>query len=373
MSQGLIVNLLGLPTTGTSSPPPCSRYLDNKKESIWEMDASNACRGRRRPEHRGASSSLLAGSPYGTDSRGDDDASEAGGVGVTGSFLDDTVTPGREFRIEGLVRFDIVRHGLGGGSLDPAFVTPHVEAFIEAYDIKLDELLEPDVTKHKRSLKPGARTVHDANDLSVITSPADSRVTVLKSVGDAKKIKGQEFTLPTLLDDPHLAETFGKNPSIAIFRLVPQDYHRYHAPFKAKLGKMFHVLGTYFTMGYLHNVRTPQAINHDPDVFSANRRDVQLLHADVRNPTSTTTSPRQTSEPVTLALVSVGALLVGLIGWIKNPGDSVMKGEDLGIFQYGGSTVILVAPEGTIKWDKELLANLSGLSGVKGLEAFGDG
>ncbi|KIO19440.1 hypothetical protein M407DRAFT_30903 [Tulasnella calospora MUT 4182] len=68
----LIVNLLGLPTTGTSSPPPCSRYLDNQKESIWEMDGSNACRGGR-PEHRGAPSSLHAGSPYGTDSRSDDE------------------------------------------------------------------------------------------------------------------------------------------------------------------------------------------------------------------------------------------------------------------------------------------------------------
>ncbi|KAG8936764.1 hypothetical protein FRC00_007790 [Tulasnella sp. 408] len=238
------------------------------------------------------------------------------------------------------------------------------------YDIKLEELLEPDIKKYKtfndffkRSLKPGARAVQDANDLSIITSPADSRLTVFKNVGDAKKfwIKGQEFTLPSLLDDPHLAETFGKNPSIAIFRLAPQDYHRYHAPFKAKLGKMFHVPGTYFTVN-------PQAVNHDLDVFTVNRRDVQLLHADVRNPTSTTTSPQQAPEPVTFAFVSVGALLVGSIGWSKNPGDSVMKGEDLGFFQYGGSTVILVAPEGTVEWDEDLVANSSGLSGVKGVE-----
>ncbi|KIO19356.1 hypothetical protein M407DRAFT_148385, partial [Tulasnella calospora MUT 4182] len=272
--------------------------------------------------------------------------------------------------VEGLFKDVSFRQGKIYDNPDPAFVIPHIEAFIETYDIKLDELLEPDIKKYntfndffKRSLKPGARAVHDANDLSIITSPADSRVTVFKSVGDAKKfwIKGQEFTLPSLLDDPHLAETFGKNPSIAIFRLAPQDYHRYHAPFKAKLGKMFHVPGTYFTVN-------PQAVNHDLDVFTVNRRDVQLLHADVRNPTSNTTSPQQTPEPATFALVSVGALLVGSIGWSKNPGDSVMKGEDLGFFQYGGSTVILVAPEGTIEWDEDLVVNSSGLSGVKGVE-----
>ncbi|KIO19439.1 hypothetical protein M407DRAFT_246158 [Tulasnella calospora MUT 4182] len=45
-----------------------------------------------------------------------------------------------------------------------------------------------------------------------------------------------------------------------------------------------------------------------------------------------------------------------------------MKGEDLGFFQYGGSTVILVAPEGIVEWDEDLVANSSGLSGVKGVE-----
>ncbi|KAG8952074.1 hypothetical protein FRC00_006941, partial [Tulasnella sp. 408] len=273
--------------------------------------------------------------------------------------------------VEGLFSDVSFRQGKIYDNPDPAFVIPHIEAFIEAYDIKLEELLEPDIKKYKtfndffkRSLKPGARTVQDANDLSIITSLADSRLTVFKNVGDAKKfwIKGQEFTLASLLDDQHLAETFGKNPSIAIFRLAPQDYHRYHAPFKAKLGKMFHVPGTYFTVN-------PQAVNHDLDVFTVNRRDIQLLHADVRNPTSTTTSPQQAPEPVTFAFVSVGALLVGSIGWSKNPGDSVMKGEDLGFFQYGGSTVILVAPEGTVEWDEDLVANSSGLSGVKGVEA----
>lgn len=282
--------------------------------------------------------------------------------------------------VEGLFKDVSFRQGKIYDNPDPAFVIPHIEAFIQAYNLKVDDLLEPDIKKYKtfndffkRSLKPGARPVQEANDLGVITSPADSRVTVFKSVGEAKKfwIKGQEFTLSTLLDDKHLAETFGKNPSIAIFRLAPQDYHRYHAPFKAKLGKMFHVPGTYFTVN-------PQAINEDLNVFTANRRDVQLLQADVRNPTftaatSTTTAtntPQQPPpEPVTFALIAVGALLVGSIGWSKNPGDSVQKGEDLGFFQYGGSTVILVAPEGTVEWDEDLVANSSGLTGLTGVES----
>ncbi|KAG8985661.1 hypothetical protein FRB90_004519 [Tulasnella sp. 427] len=272
--------------------------------------------------------------------------------------------------VEGLFKDVSFRQGKIYDNIDPSFVLPHIEAFIQAYSLKLDELLQPDIKSYKtfndffsRSLKPGARPVQEANDLSVLTSPSDSRLTVFKSVGDAKKfwIKGQEFTLPALLDDPHLAETFGKNPSIAIFRLAPQDYHRFHSPFRAKLGKMFHVPGTYFTVN-------PQAVNEDLNVFTANRRDVHLMHADVRNLTSTT-APEQAPEPVTFALVAVGALLVGSIGWSKNPGDIVQKGEDLGFFQYGGSTVILVAPEGTVEWDADMVANSSGAVSVQGVEA----
>lgn len=36
---------------------------------------------------------------------------------------------------------------------------------------------------------------------------------------------------------------------------------------------------------------------------------------------------------VPVALVAVGAMLVGSIGWSKKPGDKVAKGEELGWFQ----------------------------------------
>ncbi|KIO21130.1 hypothetical protein M407DRAFT_29238 [Tulasnella calospora MUT 4182] len=87
--------------------------------------------------------------------------------------------------------------------------------------------------------------INMATALEILYIPIFLMMTYYRSLC---RIKGQEFTLSSLLDDPHLAETFGKNPSIAIFRLAPQDYHRYHAPFKSKLGKMFHVPGTYFTV-----------------------------------------------------------------------------------------------------------------------------
>jgi len=234
---------------------------------------------------------------------------------------------------------------------DPAFVVPHIENFVKTYSIPLDQLLQPDIRKYKtmndffsRQLRPDARPVTDANDLTVITSPADSRMTVFQSVDLAKKfwIKGREFTIPHLLDDKHLGDSLGANPSIAIFRLAPQDYHRFHSPFKARLGKQTHIAGTYYTVN-------PQAINENLNVFTANRRDVQVLSASI--------SADANAAPVDFVFVAVGAMLVGSIGWSKKGGDEVLKGEDLGYFQYGGSTTILVAPEGAIEWDADLLKN----------------
>ena len=39
----------------------------------------------------------------------------------------------------------------------------------------------------------------------------------------------RNFTLETLLCDPTLVEQY-KGCSLGIFRLAPQDYHRYHIP-----------------------------------------------------------------------------------------------------------------------------------------------
>jgi phosphatidylserine decarboxylase len=57
-----------------------------------------------------------------------------------------------------------------------------------------------------------------------------------------------------------------------------------------------------------------------------------------------------------MAVVAVGALLVGSIGWSVKRG-TVRKGQELGWFQYGGSTVILVFPASAgVRFDADLLA-----------------
>jgi phosphatidylserine decarboxylase len=50
-------------------------------------------------------------------------------------------------------------------------------------------------------------------------------------VNHSLRVKGKHFSVPELLGDAKLAEDkFGANPSLAIFRLAPADYHRFHSP-----------------------------------------------------------------------------------------------------------------------------------------------
>lgn len=91
----------------------------------------------------------------------------------------------------------------------------------------------------------------------------------------------------------------------------------------------------------------PQAVKENLDVFTANHRAVQYL------------KERYTGKQY--AFVTIGALLVGSIKYNqdKTPFSPipVNKGDDLGCFQYGGSTVVMVAPQGSVKWDEDLQAN----------------
>jgi phosphatidylserine decarboxylase len=62
-----------------------------------------------------------------------------------------------------------------------------------------------------------------------------------------------------------------------------------------------------------------------------------------RNKRSVLALQTQSGKPV--LFVAIGALLVGSMGWTVKEGQKVVKGEELGYFAYGGSTVIVLFPE----------------------------
>ncbi|CAJ0635976.1 8421_t:CDS:2 [Entrophospora sp. SA101] len=173
----------------------------------------------------------------------------------------------------------------------------NIPKFVKHYKIDLNELLEPDMNKYKtfneffyRRLKPNSRLIDSMGDDNIYTSPTDSR---------AKSFEGG---------------------SIAIFRLAPQDYHRFHSPIARKIIEIKPINGKYYTVN-------PMAVNEELDVLTENARSLLLLES-----TSSITPKTK------LAFIPVGALLVGSIRYTINKGDVIGKGDELGYFAYGGST-----------------------------------
>ena len=133
--------------------------------------------------------------------------------------------------------------------------------------------------------------------------------------------------------------------AIAISRLAPQDYHRWHSPVDGVIESITEIPGTYYTVN-------PQAINEAGalNVFCENRRSVMIVRRKIGS--------SQSSSSV-FAIVAVGAMLVGSIKY--NPGivvgAEIRRGQCLGAFQYGGSTVIALSPRGEVVFDADLVAN----------------
>ena len=68
---------------------------------------------------------------------------------------------------------------------------------------------------------------------------------------------------------------------------------------------------------------------------------------------------RRTATGSRVAIIAVGAMLVGSIRYNPGiePGREVERGECLGAFLYGGSTVIVLYPRAEILSDEDLVKN----------------
>ncbi|ODN96548.1 phosphatidylserine decarboxylase [Cryptococcus wingfieldii CBS 7118] len=228
-------------------------------------------------------------------------------------------------------------------------VREHIEAFIATYDLPLNELLVQDLDQYptfnsffSRRLVPTARPITAPHDPTIVISPADCRVTVYETVDLAKQfwIKGKQFDIPSLLLGDEAEQANGK-ASLIISRLAPADYHRFHSPVEGTIVGIKDIEGELYTVN-------PQAINEDLNVFTLNKRSVLIINANL--------GPGRETVPV--AFVAIGAMLVGSIGWSKTPGQKVAKGEELGWFQYGGSTTICVLPSRAgLQFDADLKEN----------------
>lgn len=172
-----------------------------------------------------------------------------------------------------------------------------------------------------RPLRPGLRPIAPGRE--VLVSPVDATVGACGAIRHdlLLQAKGETYRLGALLGDAALAPIFHGGLYCTLY-LAPSDYHRVHAPCAGRVGAARHLQGTRWPVN-------PSAVRRVPGLFASNERLVLRL---------------DDTPWGTLALVLVGACLVGGIRLNGEPPFSFEAGEELGRFEFG-STVIVLAPQ----------------------------
>ncbi|MBR2837312.1 MAG: phosphatidylserine decarboxylase [Kiritimatiellae bacterium] len=182
-----------------------------------------------------------------------------------------------------------------------------------------------------RRLKPGARPLGDG-----FVSPADGRLRLFLGA-DADSpfpLKGARRNLREVFGPAGAPPVPGGRYDVAVVRLAPVDYHRFHFPCDCRTPD-----APLAIRGKYHSVN-PIALVRRPDVYAENER--QIVHAEAG------------FGP--LWLVDVGAFGVGTIVQTYEGADHA-KGDEKGFFKFGGSTVVLVVPAGALAFDEDLVRN----------------
>jgi len=237
--------------------------------------------------------------------------------------------------------------------IESPLVPNAIEKFSKAFNVDLNEALNPDPKSYKtfnefftRELKPELRPLSDTN----LISPVDGTVSEFGNIKDNMLLqaKGIDYSLDQLLGgNPELLKKYEDGQFITIY-LSPRDYHRIHMPCTGTLNEQTHIPGRLFSVAK-HTVNTVKSI------FARNERVVASFNADQG----------------AMSMVLVGAINVAAIetvwdGLITPPkgktvssknyseGEvSINKGIEMGRFNMG-STVILILDKNMPKLSSNL-------------------
>lgn len=231
--------------------------------------------------------------------------------------------PGR-LLLRGLTRPWFSR--LGGRVMDSRLSALAVPGFIRRHEIDMSGCVKTRFSSFNdfftRELVPAARPAD--MDPAALISPCDGRLTVWPVTADGRlPVKGVEYTLAELLRDDALAERF-RGGLLWLFRLCPEDYHRYVWPAEGVPGPTTRIPGVFHTVQPLERGQRP--------VYRENTRQYRTLKTAFG----------------TAVMMEVGALLVGRIVDLPGGEGPVRRGQEKGYFAFGGSTVILITPSGSV-------------------------
>lgn len=241
-----------------------------------------------------------------------------------------------------------------GSKLDKPNSVKKIPQFIKDTGLNIEEV-KKDLSEFKsfneffyRELKDGARPIN--SDENILISPADGKILAWENLERDKKnyIKGEEFTLDELFGDSKIAKKY-EGGVFVIIRLAPVDYHRFHFPADGFISKSKEIDGYYYSV-------STHAIRQNFKIFCENKREYSIL---------------ETKKFGNIAMVEVGATMVGGITQKYIQNTYVKKGDLKGYFYFGGSTCLLIFEKGKIKIDEDILENTQ--NGIETKVYMGEG
>lgn len=228
---------------------------------------------------------------------------------------------------------------LYGWRMDSPFSRALIAPFIERFNIDMSEAERPaGAYRHfndffTRTLKPGARSYPAAPHL--FGSPGDGKLLVYPELdlNIRLPIKGTACSPAELLGSEAIAAPFAGGAAF-VLRLAPPDYHRFHFPDAGIAETATPIAGRYDSVN-------PIALARVPDLFCRNKRALTMFESENFG---------------RIAYVEVGAITIGSIVQTYPPG-KVERGEEKGMFRYGGSTLVLLFEPHRLSFDADLIAD----------------
>ena len=192
-----------------------------------------------------------------------------------------------------------------------------------------------------REFRPGVRPVESPTDDSIVVNACESAPFQISTAVKRRArfwIKSQRYSLDFILNMNDLAKQFYGGTVYQAF-LSATSYHRWHSPVTGTIHKTELVDGSYYSQ--THNIQDDPASPNMSQGYLAQvaSRGIVYIHAD-------------NTDIGLMCFVSIGMAEASTNEITVKEGDRVKKGDQLGMFHFGGSTHCLIfRPEVNIEFD----------------------
>lgn len=204
-----------------------------------------------------------------------------------------------------------------------------------------------------RRLREEARPVAAPDDDSILANACESRVfNVVRGtkLRDKFWIKGQPYSVSDMLAHDPLARQFDGATVYQAF-LSALSYHRWHAPLSGKVRRAFVQDGTYFSEPLFEGVGDPDNARKEGTADADNAIDPQGITVAQGYLTALATRAviffeADNPDIGLMAFIGVGMDEVSTCEITVREGQHVTKGDEIGMFHFGGSSHVLLFRKG---------------------------